>query len=447
MDDDTGHENKKIKLDNDPLFKEIDEDVPVTVVESMCMNCHENGTTRIMLTKVPHFKEIIVMAFECPHCNFKNNEVQSGEAVKERGQEWSVQVVDKFDLERQIVRNGSALLKIPQLQLELPPSNRSKLTTIEGLLNDISEDLSTNQESRKAQAIESYNAINNILDKIQLYLSSSESFTLILDDPAGNSYIESLTPPTLDPKLSSRYYRRTTEMDVALGLQNSASAVSTDDAQAQINTNNQSLDLDEVVIFNSSCSSCNAPTDTRMKQVEIPHFKNVILMSTTCDICGYKSNEIKSGGAISERGTKISLTLTTPEDLSRDILKSETCGLNIPEIDLQLTYGTLGGRFTTIEGLLRQVYDELNRDTPFTGDSSTESRRSKFASFLAKLEATFTAQNFPVTLILDDPVSNSYVQNLYAPDDDPNMKIEVYERTFDQNEDLGLNDINVDNYS
>ena len=52
----------------------------------------------------------------------------------------------------------------------------------------------------------------------------------------------------------------------------------------------------------------------------------------------------------------------------------------------------------------------------------------------------------PWTLILDDPLSNSYLQNLYAPDPDPNMAIETYERTYEQNEELGLNDIQTENY-
>jgi zinc finger protein len=52
----------------------------------------------------------------------------------------------------------------------------------------------------------------------------------------------------------------------------------------------------------------------------------------------------------------------------------------------------------------------------------------------------------PFTLILDDPLANSYVQNLYAPDHDPNMKIETYQRTWQQNEDLGLNDMKVEGY-
>jgi zinc finger protein len=52
----------------------------------------------------------------------------------------------------------------------------------------------------------------------------------------------------------------------------------------------------------------------------------------------------------------------------------------------------------------------------------------------------------PFTVILDDPLANSYVQNLYAPDPDPNMTVEQYDRTWEQNEDLGLNDIKVEGY-
>lgn len=38
------------------------------------------------------------------------------------------------------------------------------------------------------------------------------------------------------------------------------------------------------------------------------------------------------------------------------------------------------------------------------------------------------------------------VQNVYAPDLDPEMTIEQYERTYEQNEDLGLNDMKTENY-
>jgi zinc finger protein len=58
-----------------------------------------------------------------------------------------------------------------------------------------------------------------------------------------------------------------------------------------------------------------------MKTVDIPHFKEVVLMSTNCHSCGYRDNEIKSGGAIADKGRKITLKVEDNEDLSRDILK------------------------------------------------------------------------------------------------------------------------------
>lgn len=56
-------------------------------------------------------------------------------------------------------------------------------------------------------------------------------------------------------------------------------------------------------------------------RVDIPHFKQVVLMATVCGVCGHRSNEVKSGTGISDLGTKITLKLTDTSDLSRDILK------------------------------------------------------------------------------------------------------------------------------
>ena len=47
-------------------------------------------------------------------------------------------------------------------------------------------------------------------------------------------------------------------------------------------------------------------------------------------------------------------------------------------------------------------------------------------------------------MILDDPVGNSYIQSL--EDDDPQLKVEEYERTWEQNEAFGLNDVKTEGY-
>lgn len=46
-------------------------------IESLCMNCEEQGTTRLFLTRIPFFKEVVLMSFECPHCGYRNSEIQS----------------------------------------------------------------------------------------------------------------------------------------------------------------------------------------------------------------------------------------------------------------------------------------------------------------------------------------------------------------------------------
>lgn len=75
--------------------QQAEDDVPeVTTIESLCMNCHDNGTTKLLLTLIPYFREVILMSFECDHCGFKNSEVQFGGKVQEQGAKIELDVTD-----------------------------------------------------------------------------------------------------------------------------------------------------------------------------------------------------------------------------------------------------------------------------------------------------------------------------------------------------------------
>ena len=56
--------------------------------------------------------------------------------------------------------------------------------------------------------------------------------------------------------------------------------------------------------------------------------QDVILMSDSCDVCGYKSSEIKGGGAINDRGRLITLQVTEQEDLRRDVIKADSASVS-----------------------------------------------------------------------------------------------------------------------
>jgi zinc finger protein len=237
-----------------------------------------------------------------------------------------------------------------------------------------------------------------------------EPFEIILDDLAGNSYIENPNAPSTDPQLVTVKYFRSATQDMSLGLQPSKEAVASgtiDNANpahknvANVSKGGISMDIDqkkngqpapisfenplgntpigrqEVMKFPTKCSNCQQECETDMCITDIPHFKEVIIMALFCEKCGYKSNEIKGGGAIPKFGTKITLRITSEDDLAREILKSDTAGIAIPELELELDEGGLDGVYTTVEGLLEKLHDRLTKANPFgSGDSATKQHTS-----------------------------------------------------------------------
>ena len=65
---------------------------------------------------------------------------------------------------------------------------------------------------------------------------------------------------------------------------------------------------------------------------------------------------------ISAKAKKISFKVEKAQDLERDVFKSDSSILIIPELELELLAGTLGGVFTTVEGLLNQVFKQNEFD-------------------------------------------------------------------------------------
>jgi len=77
-----------------------------------------------------------------------------------------------------------------------------------------------------------------------------------------------------------------------------------------------------------------------------------------------------------------------------------------------MSAGTLGSKFTTIEGLLKDVSEQLNEVSPFAagGDSEDKSKASHMKICLDKLKKIKDGQMLNVTIVLDDPSGNSYLQ-------------------------------------
>ena len=114
---------------------------------------------------------------------------------------------------------------------------------------------------------------------------------------------------------------------------------------------------------------------------------------------------------IEKKGTKYTLKITDPSDLNRDLLKSDSCTLEIPDIEFHMNAGTLGDKFTTIEGILKDTRENLDNISPFSyGDSETKDKAGRMKTLLDKIELIQKGKILDVILILDDPSGNSYLQ-------------------------------------
>ncbi|KAL8694811.1 MAG: hypothetical protein Q9218_000570 [Villophora microphyllina] len=462
----------KIQDENDTSQDAVEEEPKVVEsIESLCMNCKEDGETRLLLTKIPYFREVILMSFSCDHCGFTNTEVRSAGQIQERGAKYTLIVAVEEDMQRQIVKSDTSIFRLEDLDIEMP-AGRSQLTNVEGILLEILKDLESGQRKRKKEEPERWEKIDAIVQPLlKMTLNQKFPFTITLDDPSGNSWIEP-SPKDRDQKYHKSEYPRTAAQNAALGLGDAStststngntsyetSATSSNGATAHVvpqvgSDAEDSTDLEGVDILAghnysipTACPGCTKPAHLNLQLVNIPYFKEVVVSAVMCLHCNYRSSDVKTGGEVPRLGKKIYLEVKDQVDLRRDILKSETCCVKIEEIGVEVVPGTMGGRFTTVEGLLTQIRDDLHSTVFDTedkagtgGDSMPEEKKRGWNQFFEVIDKAIKGK-MEYTILLEDPLANSYVQSLEAPQQDPRLREEEYTRTEEEEDELGISDM------
>lgn len=432
---------------------------------------------------IPFYKEVVLMSFECAHCGHRNNEIQSGAEIAERGCRIELTVRTVADLNRKVVKSDHTAVRIVELDFEIPAgSQRGEITTVEGVLDRACAGLEQDQPVRRVEHPEDAQQIDAFVEQLRELKLVERPWTIILDDVAGNCFVENPNAPHVDGACIWTHYQRTVEQDHTCGVytqkelrdneaaggddekkQMAGVAEEDEDAESSAVASGSNADdgtlhkiadgswplqelHGEVLQFETVCASCKAPCQTNMKVTSIPHFKDVVIMATCCDVCGVRTNEVKSGGGIEPLGVRFEVRVADREDMSRDVLKSDNCQVAIPELDCEVGAAALNGRFTTVEGLLEAIKLQLSESGNMFRDSDDKEARERMDAFIAKLDSVVSGA-MPVTLVLDDPSGNSYVQAL--TDDgtlDERLKISKYVRTYDQDEELGINDMRTEDY-
>lgn len=215
--------------------------------------------------------------------------------ILDKGVLYTAKILDRKDLNRQLVKSQTCTVLIPEYELTIP-AHRGQLTTVEGLIRDTIKDLAVGQPLRKIDDEPAYNKIQRMLDAFRGIIGDDDSdgegigeaesklehnispFTIQLDDPAGDSFIEFYESMS-DPKWNVRQYTRSKDQNIALGL----AQVDEDAASDLLKAAKQShkapmalvdeIEAEEIFVFPGVCSSCGHPLDTLMKKIVIPYFK------------------------------------------------------------------------------------------------------------------------------------------------------------------------------
>lgn len=104
--------------------------------------------------------------------------------------------------------------------------------------------------------------------------------------------------------------------------------------------------------------------------------------------------------------------------MQRDFFKSDSATVKILEVGLELSAGTMGSFYSTLEGFLLKIIDQLTNENPFVGDSSDKETTQKFKEFIEKIEKLKSGKE-KFTLFIEDPLDNCFIYSRFYPLPDP----------------------------
>jgi C4-type Zn-finger protein len=212
------------------------------------------------------------------------------------------------------------------------------------------------------------------------------------------------------------------------------------------------------------CSMCGLRDSGQLTfyEMRIPHFGKSELMAFSCSACGYKYNRVTTQNvrtAEDNKGRTHRLHCACPADLNREVVLGEHSTLKIPSLEVEAQVSE--GRYTTVEGLLRSTANHLARagmafddDDSSAPETSAMDRLKQDVDDLIGGVSAATPKGF--TIEIYDPLSVSYISSVPTkggPSDrgilsedsiddhhesDGRLVVDIFERTPEQNEELGL---------
>ena len=153
-----------------------------------CPVCNSNKFfTNKKIVDIPNYGKILLLTLICNECNYKVNDVYNLESKKPLRYIFNCRKIG--DLNVRVIKSGNSTIHIPEIGVDIEPgpSSEGYITNVEGILRRIELILELLKKNNKSpeeteKIIEKQEVMNAIFE-------GKYPFTLIIEDPTGNSCI------------------------------------------------------------------------------------------------------------------------------------------------------------------------------------------------------------------------------------------------------------------
>ncbi len=156
-----------------------------------------------------------------------------------------------------------------------------------------------------------------------------------------------------------------------------------------------------------NCPVCGAENgaDSIMKEINIPHFGDVLETIIICEKCGFKHSDII---ALEQKDPVKFVLKINKDSLFSRVVRSQSATVSIPEVGIKVEPGPKSeGYVTNVEGIIVRFQEAVDRAINlFCSEESQKNAQIALEKLDALIQGTSEA-----TLIIEDPFGQSNIED------------------------------------
>lgn len=161
-------------------------------------------------------------------------------------------------------------------------------------------------------------------------------------------------------------------------------------------------EINEMII---KCPACGIEGVAKsiMKEIEIPHFGNVLETTLLCPSCGFRHSDVI---ALEQNDPAKYVLEINKNNLSIRVVRSQSATVTIPEVGVKVEPGPKSeGYVTNVEGVLTRFEDAVIKALNLFEDETSQINAKKTLAQIQELKKG----NRTATLIILDPFGQSNI--------------------------------------